>query len=105
MRKSWPSKSSRETPEKIKDKLFTKISALFYVLGLTFGLLFHGQDINLVKGHNVGFVVNLKTLTIHHELIAFHIHNSYRSVGAHRMNNIRSVPLALQFPLSEGFKP
>jgi hypothetical protein len=36
-------------------------------------------------------------------LITFHIHNGYRSVGEHRMNNIRFVPLALQFPLSEGF--
>jgi hypothetical protein len=44
-------------------------------------------------------------LTIHHELITFHIHNGYRSVGEHRMHSIRSVPLALQFPLSEGFKP
>jgi hypothetical protein len=33
---------------------------LFYVLGLTFGLLLHGEDINMVKGHNVGFVINLK---------------------------------------------
>jgi hypothetical protein len=38
-------------------------------------------------------------------LITFHIHNGYRSVGEHQMHNIRSVPLALQFPLSEGFKP
>jgi hypothetical protein len=56
---------------------------LFYVLGWTFGLFFHGEDINMVKGHNVGFVVNLKLLTIHHELITFHIHNGYRSVGEH----------------------
>jgi hypothetical protein len=38
-------------------------------------------------------------------LITFHIHNGYRSVGEHRMHNIRSVPLAFQFSLSEGFKP
>jgi hypothetical protein len=38
-------------------------------------------------------------------LITFHIHNGYRSIGEHRMNNIRSIPLALQFPLSKGFKP
>jgi hypothetical protein len=38
-------------------------------------------------------------------LIAFYIHNGYRSVGEHRMHNIRFAPLALQFPLSEGFKP
>jgi hypothetical protein len=44
-------------------------------------------------------------LTIHHELITFHIHDGYRSIGEHRMNNVRSVPLALQFSLSEGFKP
>jgi hypothetical protein len=25
-------------------------------------------------------------------LITFHIHNGYRSVGEHRMRNIRSVP-------------
>jgi hypothetical protein len=37
----------------------------------------------MVKGHNVGFVVNLKSLTIHHKLITFHIHNGYRSVGEH----------------------
>jgi hypothetical protein len=43
-------------------------------------------------------------LTIHHELITFHIHNGYRSVGEHRMNNVRCVPLALEFPLYEGFK-
>jgi hypothetical protein len=59
----------------------------------------------MVKGHNVGFVVNLKPLTIHHKLIAFYIHNGYCSVGEDQMHNIRSVPLALQFPLSEGFKP
>jgi hypothetical protein len=44
-------------------------------------------------------------LTIHHELITFHIHDGYRSIGEHRMKNVRSVPLALQFPLSKGFKP
>jgi hypothetical protein len=44
-------------------------------------------------------------LTIHHELITFHIHDGYRSIGEHRMNNVRSVPLALLFPLFEGFKP
>jgi hypothetical protein len=59
----------------------------------------------MVKRHNVGFVVNIKPLTIHHELITFHIHNGYCSVGEHRMNNVRSVLLALQYPLSEGFKP
>jgi hypothetical protein len=47
---------------KLKEKLFTKIHALFFV---------HGEDINMVKGHNVGFIVNLKPLTIHHKLIAF----------------------------------
>jgi hypothetical protein len=83
---------------KLKEKLFTEIHALFFILGGTFGLFFHGEDINVVKGHNVGFVVNLKPLTIHHKLIAFYIHNGYRSVGEHRMHNIRSVPLALQFP-------
>jgi hypothetical protein len=75
------------------------------VLGGMFGLFFHGEDINMMKGHNVGFVVNLKALTIHHKLIAFYIHNGYRFVGEHRMHNIRSVLLALQFPLFEGFKP
>jgi hypothetical protein len=92
-------------PRKLKEKLFTEIHALFFVLGRTFGLFFHGEDINMVKGHNVGFVVNLKPLAIHHKLIAFYIHNGYRSIGEHLMHNIRSVPLALQFPLSEGFKP
>jgi hypothetical protein len=29
----------------------------------------------MVKGHNVGFIVNLESLTINHELITFHIHN------------------------------
>jgi hypothetical protein len=38
-------------------------------------------------------------------LITFHIHDGYLSNGEHRMNNVRSVPLALQFTLSEGFKP
>jgi hypothetical protein len=36
---------------------------LFFVLGGTFGLFLHGEDINMVKGHNVGFVVNLKPLS------------------------------------------
>jgi hypothetical protein len=27
-----------------------------------FGLFFHGEDVNMVKGHNVGFVVNCHTL-------------------------------------------
>jgi hypothetical protein len=91
--------------KKLKEKLFTKIHAMFFVLGRTLGLFFHGEDINVVKGHNFGFVVNLKPFTIHHELITFHIHNGYLSIGEHRMYNIRSVPLALQLPLSEGFKP
>jgi hypothetical protein len=45
---------------KIKEKLFTKISSLFYILGWTFRLFFHGEDINVVKRHNVRFIVNLK---------------------------------------------
>jgi hypothetical protein len=32
---------------------------LFYVLGLTFVLILHNENINMVKGHNVGFVINL----------------------------------------------
>jgi hypothetical protein len=68
---------------KLKEKLFTEIHALFFVLGGTFGLFLHGEDINMVKGHNVGFVVNLKPLTIHHKLIAVYIHNGYRSIGEH----------------------
>jgi hypothetical protein len=32
---------------------------LFYVLGWMFELFFHGEDINMVKGHNVRFVVTL----------------------------------------------
>jgi hypothetical protein len=39
--------------KKIKEKLFTKIHVLFFVLGRTFGLFFHGEDINMVKGHNM----------------------------------------------------
>jgi hypothetical protein len=38
-------------------------------------------------------------------LITLHIHDGYHSIGEHRMNNIRFAPLALQFPISEGFKP
>jgi hypothetical protein len=68
---------------KLKEKLFTKILALFFVLGRTFKLFFHGEDINVVKGLNVGFVVNLKPLTLHHKLVTFHIHDGYRSVGEH----------------------
>jgi hypothetical protein len=34
-------------------------------------------------------------LTIHHELINFHMHDGYRSIGEHLMNNVRSVALAL----------
>jgi hypothetical protein len=49
----------------------------------------------MVKRHNVRFVINLKPLTIQYELITFHIHDGYRSIGEHRMNNVRSVPLAL----------
>jgi hypothetical protein len=70
---------------------------LFYVLGLTFGLILHDEDIIMVMEHNVGFVINLKPLTIHNELITFHIHDGYRSIREHRMNNVRSVPLALLF--------
>jgi hypothetical protein len=50
---------------------------LFYVLGLTFGLILHDENINVLKGYNVRFVTNLKPLTIHHELITFHIHDGY----------------------------
>jgi hypothetical protein len=78
---------------------------LFYILGLTFGLILHDENINMVKGHNIPLVINLKPLTIHHEFITFHIHDGYHSIGEHRMNNASSVPLALQFPLFEGFKP
>jgi hypothetical protein len=53
---------------------------LFHVLGLTFGLILHDEDINMVKGHNVGFIINLKSLTIHHELITSHIHDSNHSL-------------------------
>jgi hypothetical protein len=35
----------------------------------------------MVKGYNIGFVINLKPLTIHHELITFNIHDDYRSIG------------------------
>jgi hypothetical protein len=55
---------------KLKEKLFTEIHALFFVLGGTFGLFLHGEDVKMVKGHDVGFVVNLKPLSIHHKLIA-----------------------------------
>jgi hypothetical protein len=85
---------------KIKEKLFTKINTLFYVLGWTFELFFHGEYINMVKGHNVVFIVNLMPLTIHHELITFHIPNGYR-VGEHQMNNVRSVHLLCNFPFSK----
>jgi hypothetical protein len=44
-------------------------------------------------------------LTVHHELITFHIDDGYHSIGEHQMNNVRSVSLAVQFPLSEGSKP
>jgi hypothetical protein len=27
-------------------------------------------------------------------LITFHIHDGYRSIGEHQMNNVRSIPLA-----------
>jgi hypothetical protein len=37
----------------------------------------------MVKGHDVGFVVTLKPLTIHHKLIVVYIHNGYHSVGEH----------------------
>jgi hypothetical protein len=58
---------------------------LFYVLGLTFGLILHDENINMVKGHDIGFEIHLKSLTIHHELISFHIHDGNRSIGEHRM--------------------
>jgi hypothetical protein len=32
---------------------------LFYVLGWTFELFFHGEDIDVVKEYSVGFIVNL----------------------------------------------
>jgi hypothetical protein len=35
---------------KLKEQLFTEIHALFFVLGRTFELFFHGEDINMVKG-------------------------------------------------------
>jgi hypothetical protein len=45
---------------KIKEKTIYKILTLFYVLGLRFGLFLHGEDINMLKRNNVGFVINLK---------------------------------------------
>jgi hypothetical protein len=68
---------------KLKEKTIYRNSCLFFVLGGTFGRFLHGKDINMVKGQNVGFVVNLKPLAIHHKLIAVYIHNGYRSVGEH----------------------
>jgi hypothetical protein len=62
---------------KIKEKTIYKMFTLFYVLGLTFGLILHDENINVLKGYNVKFVINLKPLTIHHELITFHIHDGY----------------------------
>jgi hypothetical protein len=50
---------------------------------------------------NVRFVINHKPLTIHHKLITFHIHDGYRSIGERRVNNVRSIPLALQFTISK----
>jgi hypothetical protein len=37
----------------------------------------------MVKRHNIMFVINLKSLTIHHELVTFHIHDGYHSIGEH----------------------
>jgi hypothetical protein len=82
MRKRWP--NFARNSRKNKRKNIYKILTLFYVLGLMFELFFHGEDINMVKRHNVRFVLNLKPLTIHHELITFHIHDGYRSIGEHR---------------------
>jgi hypothetical protein len=73
----------REKLQKNKRKTIYKMLTLFYILGLTFELFLHGEDINMVKRNNIGFVINLKSLTIHHELITFHIHDGYRSIGEH----------------------
>jgi hypothetical protein len=36
-----------------------------------FGLILEGEDVNIVKGHDVGFEIHLEPLTIHHELVFF----------------------------------
>jgi hypothetical protein len=70
-----------------------KMLTFFYFLGLTFGLILHDENINMVEGYNVRLVINLKPLTIHHEVIPFYIHDGYRCIGEHQMNNVRSIPL------------
>jgi hypothetical protein len=87
-----------------KIRAICKLLTLFYILGLTFGLILHDENINMVKGHDIRFQIHLESLTINHELISFHIHDGNYSGGEYRMNNIRCIPLALQFPLSESFK-
>jgi hypothetical protein len=64
---------------KRKRKFIYKKVTLFYVLGLTLGLVLHGVYVNVVDGHNVGLKKNLELLSINHILFSFYIHNHYRS--------------------------
>jgi hypothetical protein len=57
------------------------LCTLFYVLGLTFGLILDGEDINIEKRHDVGFEIHLQPQTIRYELISFCIHDFDLSVG------------------------
>jgi hypothetical protein len=66
---------------KITTKAIYKLHTLFYVVGLTFGLILHDKDVNIVKGHDIRFGIYLEPLTIHHELISFCIHDCNRSIG------------------------
>jgi hypothetical protein len=48
-----------EKLQKDKIRAIYKLLNLFYVLGLTFGLILHDENINMVKGHDIRFEIHL----------------------------------------------
>jgi hypothetical protein len=73
------SQKSLDKNKKRKWKFIYRKVTLFYVLGLTLGLVLHGLYVNVVDGHDIGLKKNLQSLSINHILVSFYIHNCYRS--------------------------
>jgi hypothetical protein len=67
---------------------------LFYVLGLTLGLVLHGVYVDVVDGHGIRLKKNLQSLSINHISVSFYIHNRYCSAWRDRVDNIRSISFA-----------
>lgn len=51
----------------------------FSSLGLTIRVTIQYVDVNIFNGHDIGFQVHFESLSIHHILISFDVHDCYCS--------------------------